>query len=273
MSRVTVLGTGHMGSAMVKRLISQGIEVSMWNRTRSRLTPLVELGATAHDSPAKAVVDAEVVITALTDGAAVNGILGEAAPGLSKGTVIAETSTIGPMAVTDLHGRLPDYVHLVDAPVLGSVPAIEAGNLTILAGGDEAAVAVVAAALQPLGTVKHLGPIGTAAAAKLIANTAMVNCLNVLTEAQQLAASLGVSPELTDDLLGAGPLSKSVARRDATGARFAVDLAAKDLRLALAIADLPISATTVEHLDAASAIGLGDHDLAVIAHRDRHTHH
>lgn len=267
MSRVTVLGTGHMGSAMARRLLSQGTDVSVWNRTHGRLTPLIELGATSHDSPAEAVAGAEVVITALTDGAAVNGILTAAASGLTDGTVIAETSTIGPQAVAELLGRLPDHVRLVDAPVLGSVPAIEAGSLTILAGGDEAAVATVTAALKPLGTVKHVGPVGSAAAAKLVANTAMINSLGVLAEVQRLADKLGIEPEVTDRILSAGPLSKTLARRDAEGARFAVALAAKDLRLALSAADLPITETAAEQLDLVSATGLGAHDLAVITRR------
>lgn len=147
-----------MGSAIAHRLLDTGHRVTVWNRTADRTAPLVAAGARA--SPTPAVPEAEVVITMLTDAAAVREVV--AAAELRPGRVLVEMSTIGPAAVREL--RVPDGVGLVDAPVLGSVAAAWSGQLTVLAGGDVERARPV---LESLGSVRHCGELGGGSAKDL----------------------------------------------------------------------------------------------------------
>ena len=97
MAKIAVLGTGRMGSAIARRLLATGHQVTVWNRTSERTAPLVAAGARSVPTPA--VSEAEVVITMLTDAAAVRQVV--AAADLRPGSVLVEMSTIGPAAVRD----------------------------------------------------------------------------------------------------------------------------------------------------------------------------
>src|SRR5688572_24247088 len=129
MERVAVLGLGHMGTPMARRLVDAGHPVTVWNRTAARADDVA--GAAVAGSPAGAVEAAAaegagVVITMLTDGAAVESVLfGEsgAAAALAGGTTLVEMSTIGPAALAAITRRLPPGVAIVDAPVTGSTGA------------------------------------------------------------------------------------------------------------------------------------------------------
>ena len=146
MENIAVLGLGHMGIPIARRLVDGGRPVSVWNRTAERAAALGTAGVRVASSPADAVAGADVVITMLTDGAAVESVLfgpSGAASGLRPGTTLIEMSTIGPEALRSITGRLPAGVDLVDAPVTGSTTAAESGTLTILAGGRPEAVARV----------------------------------------------------------------------------------------------------------------------------------
>src|SRR4051795_8910127 len=104
MATIAVLGTGRMGSAIVRRLLDTGHRVTVWNRTAGKTEPLVAAGARAAPTPAGP--DADVVITMLTDARAVRDVVARAE--LRPGSVLVEMSTIGPAAVREL--RVPDGV-------------------------------------------------------------------------------------------------------------------------------------------------------------------
>jgi len=231
--KIAVLGTGAMGAAIAQRLLGAGHEVTVWNRTASRTGPLVAAGARAAASPAEAVADAEVVVLMLADGAAVADVLAAAAPAVRPGTSLIQMSTIAPAAARALPARLPDGVAVVEAPVAGSVDAAGAGRLTVLAGGDDAALAAVEGVLATLGTVRRCGPLGSAAALKLVLNAGMITAVAALADALAVARTHGVPTETALAALSAGPLSGVAARAASTTAAFAIAMAAKDLRLAL----------------------------------------
>ncbi|MCT2584164.1 NAD(P)-dependent oxidoreductase [Actinophytocola gossypii] len=243
MSTVAFLGLGHMGSRMAARLVAAGHEVTTWNRTPRRLA-----GARAATTPADAVAGAEFVLTMLTGPEAVEAVLfGDdgAAPAMTPHAVLVELSTIGPRAVAAIAARLPCPV--VDAPVGGSIDRAEAGELIVLAGGAESDVDRVAPVLAALGDVRRTGGSGSAAAAKLVLNAAMVGGLALLGEVRELAAALGVDPE---PLLGTGPLAMVAARAGATGVHFGTELAVKDLDLAIRHGDrLPLLAAARDRAD------------------------
>jgi 3-hydroxyisobutyrate dehydrogenase len=237
METIAVLGTGHMGAPIARRLLRAGYPVTVWNRTSARAAPLTTDGAHVAGSPSEAVGKVDVVITMLTDAAALEAVLfgaGGAAPALRPGTCLVEMSTIGPAAVHAVARRLPAGVDLVDAPVAGSVDAAEAGRLAVLAGGEAAAVDRVLPILAPLGTLRRCGGPGSGAALKLVLNTALVTALGALADTLAVADAVGVDRGTALDALGAGALGGAVARATATGASFSIALARKDLDLALA---------------------------------------
>src|SRR5215471_383159 len=141
MTTVAVLGTGHMGAPIARRLLMAGHAVTVWNRTLSRADALTQAGARLAASPAESIAGAEIVIIMLTGGAAVNAVLfgpGGAAPSLRPESCVIQMSTIAPRKVRALAGRLPKGVDLVHAPVAGSTGAAEAGVLLVLAAGQDA---------------------------------------------------------------------------------------------------------------------------------------
>ena len=264
---ISFLGLGRMGAPMARRLVAAGHEVTVWNRT-----PRAIEGATVATSPASAVADAELVITMLSDPAAVRRVLTDAVPGLRAGTVVAEMSTIGPEALAGLRGLLPPGVGLVDAPVLGSVGPAGDGTLTVLAGGLPEGLARCRKALEVFGRVHEVGGPGAGAAMKLAVMSALVPAQVLLAETVACAEATGVDTGTLLDVLGGTPLGALVERvRPAVEngpdeTRYALGLAAKDMALA-AHGTRTLAAAAGRRLTGATAAGLGDADLtAIFAH-------
>jgi 3-hydroxyisobutyrate dehydrogenase len=112
------------------------------------------------------------------------------------------------------------------------VPAVERGELLILAGGAPEAVARVSPVLAALGTVRRCGPSGSGAALKLVLNTALVTGMAALADAYAVAEAVGVDRAVATEVLGSSALGAAVARANGGGA-FTIALAAKDLALAI----------------------------------------
>jgi 3-hydroxyisobutyrate dehydrogenase len=208
------------------------------------------VGAGDADSPGAAAAGAEVVITMLATPAAVEAVV--RAADLAPEAVLVEMSTIGPDAVTALAGLVP--CPLVAAPVGGSVGKARAGELTVFAGGDLTGVRQV---LEVFGTVVPFPDPRSAAAAKLVVNTALITGLALLGELRDLAALLDVD---ADHLLATGPMAQFVTRARGEGAHFTTALAAKDLALLGSHAG-PFATTAGARLDATPP----DAELGVLA--------
>lgn len=133
---VAVLGTGIMGAPMARRLLAGGHQVRAWNRSREKAEPLAADGATVAGSPAEAAEGADVLLTMLADGGAVEQVVGDAAA--RPGTLWLQMSTVGIAATERLSGLAGDLV-FVDAPVLGTREPAERGQLTVLASGPDQA--------------------------------------------------------------------------------------------------------------------------------------
>jgi 3-hydroxyisobutyrate dehydrogenase-like beta-hydroxyacid dehydrogenase len=268
MARTAVLGLGRMGTAIARRLLSTGQPVVVWNRTASRMESLVADGAEAASSPADAARDADVVITMLADPPAVESVVtgpDGVAQAMRAGACLVEMSTIGPAAVRALAERLPAGVALVDAPVVGSVPRAVTGELIVLTSGAPEAVKKAEPVLKTLGTVMPCGDLGTAAALKLVLNTAMITAITGLGEALALADNLGVPPKLAFEALAAGPLGGVARRVRDTASQFPIGLAAKDLDLAASSAGAtrrPLAQATLDWLCEAATSGEAESDLA-----------
>jgi 3-hydroxyisobutyrate dehydrogenase-like beta-hydroxyacid dehydrogenase len=190
--RVAILGTGKMGSAMAKRLVTQGHELKLWNRTRSRAES-VGVGEVAS-TPADAVRDTEAVISMLTDAAALRAAyLGpDGAASAARDKVFADMSTAGTDVEKELEAALPAFV---EAPVLGSVGAILGGSAVILVGGKKEAVERARPVLAAFGEVRMVGELGSASALKLIANTMLAGVYAMTSELMAAGVADGLAAE------------------------------------------------------------------------------
>ncbi|MBX6384929.1 MAG: NAD-binding protein [Microbispora sp.] len=264
---IAFLGLGRMGVPMAGRLVAAGHEVTVWNRT-----PRDVPGAEAAPSPAAAVAGADVVITMLSDPGAVSEVVRAALPGLRPGSVLIEMSTIGPDAVRHLRNLLPGGVGLVDAPVLGSVGPAAEGTLVVLAGGRREDLDRVSGLLRVFGTVRETGGPGSGAATKLAVMSAVVTAQVGLAETLAYADALGIGRTALLDVLAATPLAglaerlRPVAESGPFETRYALGLAAKDLRLAT---EGPgrhqtVTAAARDLLARAAESGLAGHDLTAV---------
>src|SRR5499426_50381 len=200
---VAVIGTGRMGGAMAVRLAEGGYPLVVYNRTPARAEEVVSkadadgVGATVVGTPREAAAAADMVLVSLADDAAMTstyrGPDGLGA-GVREGAVVVETSTVHPETVRALAPLVEARsAALLDAPVSGSVPVVQRGELTFMVGGSAAALDRVRPILDRLGTrIFHLGDQGTGATMKLAVN-AIVHALNqAVSEALVLAEKAGV---------------------------------------------------------------------------------
>ena len=284
MSAVAVLGTGRMGSAMARSLARGRHTLVLYNRTTDRARDLAdELGATLADEPATAVRETDVVITMLADGAAVEETYrrpGGVLEGIRDGTVLLEMSTVDPRTPRSLE---PDVRAaggtLLDAPVSGSVSLAEQGQLTVMVGGDAAALDRVRSVVDAMAArVFHLGPSGSGAAMKLAVNAVIFGLDVALAEALVLAERAGVPRARAYDVLEASaagaPFVKykrgAFLEPDTAPPAFSLDLAAKDLRLIAALGNavgvpLPQARTNLDLISAATVTQGSDADFAHVA--------
>ena len=197
MTRVAVLGTGKMGGAIARRLKKGGFDVSVWDRTRSKAEAL-GVGRVA-DSPADAAGGADVVISMVTGPQAVRDVyFGENGVfRASASKTIVDMSTTGPGIAHELQSAAElNGARLVEAPVIGSTPAVNSGSLFILAGvALPADLDAARPVLEQLGEVHYVGDLGSAAALKLIANSYLGIVSTGAAELIAAGASHGLDPE------------------------------------------------------------------------------
>ncbi len=281
---VAVVGTGRMGSAMVGRLVLAAYDVTVYNRTRSRAEALgSEHGVSVAATPREAVAAADVIIVSLADDEAVRaayvGPDGLVA-GLRAGMVVADTSTVDPATLQELGPEVARAgATLIDTPVSGSVSTVQSGQLLVMAGGDEAALARAKPALEAFASrVIPLGPLGAGATMKLVVNS-MVHALNAaLAEALVLAEKAGVERSAAYEVIASSAVAApfvlykraAYERPDDTPVAFALDLVAKDLDLAAGLAarvgaDVPQLAANRAVVQRALIAGLGQADLSALA--------
>jgi mannose-6-phosphate isomerase-like protein (cupin superfamily) len=168
-------------------------------------------------------------------------------------------------------------VTLLDAPVLGSLAEAEAGSLTLFVGGPTDVITRVRPLLSTLGDPVHVGPAGSGAAAKLVANLALLGTVGILGEALAFADSLGLPRAVTWRVLAHTPLADQAGRRRPVvesgvfPPRFALSLARKDADLIVAAADVTetdvrLTAAARTWLVDAEAAGLGGGDYTAVLH-------
>jgi 3-hydroxyisobutyrate dehydrogenase/2-hydroxy-3-oxopropionate reductase len=281
---VALVGTGNMGTAMARALARAGHTLIVHNRTRDRAAALaVELDARVADTPAEAAAAADVTLTMLADDAAVEAVYGGSdglLEGARAGAVLVDLSTVAPDTLRSFAASATAIgVDLLDAPVSGSTASAEAGQLTLMVGGDADVLERARPALEPLAkAIVHVGPLGAGAAMKLAVNAVIFGLNEALAEGLVLAERAGIDRQVAYDVLAASAVGapylgyKRGAFLDPEGTpvTFALDLAAKDLRLITAFAaglgvPVPQAEANLAQVLAASRGGSGGRDFSMVA--------
>jgi 3-hydroxyisobutyrate dehydrogenase-like beta-hydroxyacid dehydrogenase len=277
--KVGFIGLGTMGMPMAINLLKKGFSVTAYNRTANKVDQLVLLGASAASTPVEAVQDADVIITMLSDDAAVlELILGSTgiASGLSAGQTVVDCSTVSPETSKRIHGALLERaVEFLDAPVTGSKPGAEKGTLVFMVGGSYSAMDKQRPVFEAMGTkIVYMGASGSGSAAKLAHNTiAAVNLLGFI-EGLAIATKAGLDPERFVEVVMAGGASSKqvesksnkIINRDFSN-QFSLQLMLKDLLLAGDLSSgyqlpLPLQKAATSLFQIGLAKGHGDHDTS-----------
>lgn len=207
--RVAFLGLGTMGAPMARNIARAGHELVVWNRTAASAEALAaELGVSRAASPADAARAAEVVITMVSDAAALTSVVdgpSGALAGMEAGTILINMCTVDPATIHSLApGIAAARVTLIDAPVSGSRKPAVAGKLVILAAGEAPAIERARPVLEAMGSVRFVGPLGTGSALKLVVNSVGAHMISALSMALVLAAKLGLDPAMVIEVIQSG---------------------------------------------------------------------
>ncbi len=278
MSRIGFIGLGMMGSAMVRRLLERGHDVSVWNRTAARCAPLTEAGARISPSLDDLCASHGIVLSMVSTSDVVAEIAATARRSGTEGSVHVDMSTISPdtssacAAEAEACGK--SFIH---APVLGSVPQVQDGSLLIFAGGGDAALGKTLPVLSDLG--KHVYRFSIAAEAthlKLACNFFIASMIATLGQGLSYATRAGLDGSVLLDVLASSalgaPMYATKGRNILDGnfaPRFFLDHMLKDVRLFAAAAkglgeDLPFAGTLEDLFARAAAKGYGREDYSSV---------
>jgi 3-hydroxyisobutyrate dehydrogenase-like beta-hydroxyacid dehydrogenase len=243
--RVGFIGLGGMGSRMASRLLNAGYQVTVYNRTRRRAEDLTRLGASIAGSPRELSGSADMVLSSVADDTALEHVMfGDegALKGARPGSVFIDVSTVHPRTSLRLfEAGLAKDVGVLDAPVSGSLPQAEQGQLVLFVGGDQPVYERCQPLFGVLGkTALYMGPSGSGAMTKLCVNALLGIGMQALAEAVVLGERGGLARgRLLEAFAETSVLSPSQRskfpniQRDEYPATFPVRLMFKDLSLVL----------------------------------------
>ena len=280
---IAFIGTGLMGTPLVKRMLGAGFVLRVWNRTPSKLADLTAAGAIPARTVAEACDGADSICTCLSNAEAVEQTVfgsGGAAAALRAPALLIDFSTIGPEATVLFAARLAaaNGASWVDAPVSGGPTGAATGTLVIFCGGAAEAVARAQPLFEAIAQrVTHFGDIGTGQAAKLCNQVIVAVTLAAIAESLALAENASLDPmRLVDALTGgyADSIPLQIFGRRMAGRALEPKLGeiatmAKDIALAADLAGkcgskLPVVAAAAAIYEAAARAGLGSQDLGAL---------
>jgi 3-hydroxyisobutyrate dehydrogenase len=245
MVRVGMIGLGAMGGPMARNVLRAGFALSIWARRPESADSLLAEGARWSASPRDLASASEVVILMVTSSPDVErlvlheGVL----EGASPGSVIVDMSTIAPSVSRSVAEQCAHRgVSFLDAPVSGGTQGAEAGTLTVMVGGDAAALERARPVLEALSArIFHIGPSGSGEVVKLVNNVLVGVIAAATAEALVLGAKAGADVRTMAEVVGASTgaswqLGNQFPLRAFDGSfrpGFMTDLLVKDLGLAL----------------------------------------
>ena len=281
MSKISVLGLGAMGSRMAASLMKAGHEVTVWNRSPKAADALVAAGARPARTPKEAATGADYVVAMLRDNDASRQVwLGSgtgAFEGMSKDAIAIESSTLTADWVRELGANAAERdVAFLEAPVVGSTPQAEAGQLTYLVGGEAGTFEQAQDVLKAMGSnIQHVGPLGSAALSKLATNTLMGVQLTTIAELIGMLKHSGAEVQRVLDVVAGTPAWSPVAARVSSlmlagnfAPQFPIGLIEKDfgymLQWADSDADAPTIAAARDVFRSAAERGLGEENMTAV---------
>ena len=276
-----------MGGRIAKNIMKGGFSLVVWNRTRSKADELARMGARIAESPKAVAESCPIVISMLTDPVVTENVLtgsGDLAglsvlDGVGPGKVVVDMSTNHPLVTR----RIAEKVRskggdFVEAPVVGGSFIAEQARLTILAAGRKESIDVISPILQTTSQkILHVGDIGSGMAIKLILNLHLWINMAGFSECVVLASRLGVSPKTLTEVFNNTVFKNYVTEYkaqkiidDEWSPVATVDLAVKDLRLAMEVArdvevPTPLGSMVKELFTATAQMGMRDLDVMAIA--------
>ncbi len=279
---VSFIGLGTMGSPMALNILNAGYRLTVHNRTRERESSLVQVGAQAADSPAKAASEADLIITCVSDTPDVEavivgdqGIIQTARPG----SIVIDMSTISPSVSQQIAQQLATRdIKFLDAPVSGGSEGAQKGTLSIMVGGDAEAVEQARPVLQTMGsTITHIGPVGSGQLTKAINQIIVAGTYWAVAEGINLGLKAGLDMDKVVQAVGSGAAgSWGLTHRSGNMISntyplgFRVRLHRKDLVIALNAArelgvTLPMAAYVEQIETGLIAQGYGDEDISAMS--------
>lgn len=269
---------------MARRMLSEGLGVTVWNRSPAAAEPLVASGAARAVELADVWARARVTMTFLADDEALErvylapGGLVETAP---PGTVLVDMSTVSP----SVSSRVADAarareVHYVRCPVSGNPGVLAAGDLALIVSGDKAAVDAAAPVLEHVGAkTYYVGPEEEARVVKLAVNAMLAANAEMLAELITLCEATGIGRAALLDVVAGSAVGSPFVRYKTDGllerrydATFTTAMLVKDLHLAQDVGraagvPLPVTDVVAQLAVATCADGLGDFDfMALLPH-------
>lgn len=277
MAAIALLGTGLIGSGMVRRFLAKGCTVTVWNRTESKARALEAEGATVAATPQDAVAGADRVHIVLPDDVIVDAVIDQIVAALAPGAIVVDHSTTLPEATEARAGRMQAQgIRFLHAPVFMSPQMATDGVGLMLVSGPDAEFSAVRDALGGMtGDVWYLGERPDLAAAyKLFGNCMLFAISGGLADVIAMARANAIDPvealsvfskfQVSNVILNRGP---RMARGELTPPSFAVEMARKDVRLMMEAAKgRPLVALPciAKRMDDVIKAGGGDLDLAAL---------
>ena len=285
-ARIGVIGLGLMGRPMAMNLLKAGHPVTVWNRTASRADDLVSAGATLAKSPREVAAAADVLITMVSDPAALEDVLwgadghkdAAAFPALKPGSTYIDSSTVSPVLARKIAAACQERgVKFLDAPVTGGDWGAKKGELVFMVGGD----AETLKAMEPIIGVMgkrwfHLGPNGAGQTIKLAMNLILALQVDALAEALALVTRAGLKGESLVEVMQSSMARSGVLDVKAPNLlkgeytpSFPLRLMHKDLSLALDLANqigvaLPATAAARETYNYVKGASKEDLDYSAV---------
>ena len=281
MANLGFVGLGTMGGKMVRRLLDAGHTVTGYNRTKSRADWLLEMGMLWGDTPRQVAETADVTFTMVANTQALEAVTGGPdgiLAALGPGKVFIDMSTVSPAVSRALSVQVREHgAQMLDAPVSGSAVTLDAGQLSVMVGGEYEVYEAMKPILEDIGpTVNYVGENGLAATMKVAVNLSLPIQILSFCESLLLAEKSGIPREaaltaLLNSVLASPALKYRfpLAVDPPEEPLFDVTMMQKDLMLALDMGrdlevPMPTSAITNEYLNVCRAQGFSDQDFAIL---------
>lgn len=280
--KVAFLGLGVMGGPMAGHIAARGAELVVFNRTAAKAQAFVRSHkARPAATPAEAASGADIVISCLGDDPDIDAVLGAVLPVIKTGSLVVDHSTSSPDLARRLAAAFVEKgADFIDAPVSGGEAGAKAGTLSVMCGGEAAAIDRARPAVEAYAArIVHVGPSGHGQLCKAVNQICIAGLLEGLAEGVHFGLAAGLDIERVLEAISGGAARswqmENRARTMAQGAfdfGFAVDWMRKDLRIALAEArktgaQLPVTALVDQFYAEVQAMGGGRQDTSSLIRR------